>query len=131
MAFYRVGGDTTDEAEEIIVEGLQFCGRVVGQAEQFDGVVVEFPFYVAVVGTIDLDDPVDPFESTCGVVIGEILYRSFDGDELGFIVVVAVEAGCQLLARLVLEIVYQYPIAKPVKKEYSQQQYSGKPFQTC
>ncbi|HEY4334432.1 MAG TPA: hypothetical protein VGM89_01005 [Puia sp.] len=55
----------------------------------------------------------------------------FDGDELGFVVVVVIEAELEVFTALILEVADQQPVAEPVKYQDSQQQYGCNLFQAC
>ena len=117
------GGDAAGEPEEVVAHRLQLHCGVVGDTQVFGGVFEEAAFYVSIFYALYLDAAVDAFELVGGVVIGEVGDLGLDGDELGFVVVTAIEPGFQGLAGAVLQAGYQQAVAEPVEQQESQQQY--------
>jgi len=97
--------------EEVVFCGAELVGSAVGDAEEFDGIVVKASFYGPIAGGADLDEADGPFEPRRGIGIGQRIGWNAQQDELGGIVAVVVEAGFQPGGGATFPISCQQPVA--------------------
>ena len=100
--------------------------RPVLDTLHFDGVIKDAAFDILVRDAAYLDRPADPFEGRGDVKIRKTRSGNFDRDQLIFIVLLPVQAGLETLRGVIFHDTVKYPETKPVKKQYTQQQYGSK-----
>jgi len=106
-----------DEAEEVFFNQLKLAGSAVGDTEEFDGIVVEPPFYGMVAGGADLDGAIEAFKPLRSVGIGQCIGGNAHQDELGGIIVILFEGCFKAGVGAVLPVSRQQPVAHPIEKQ--------------
>jgi len=106
-----------DEPEEVVLGEPKPVGGAVGDAEEFDGIVVEASLYGAIAGVPDLDEAFRAFELLRGVGIGQCVGGNAQGDQLGGIILVFVEGCLEPGVGVILPVGSQEPVAYPVEEQ--------------
>src|SRR5262249_17681742 len=95
------------------------------------GVFEDAALYIVIMYAIDLDLAIDPFESIGTVVIRQGGQGNFDGDQLGFVVIVPVETGFQFGLGLLFPVCGEELVSVPVEEENSHEQYGQQALQSA
>jgi hypothetical protein len=117
-----------DLLEKIVFGSLEAHGRLVGDAEQFEGILENAAFYIFVLYACNFDLAIYPFEGGGAVVVRQGRQGDPDGDQLGFVVFVLVETGFQPTIGAILQKGAHQLVPVPVEEQYSHEQYGSKVF---
>ena len=117
------------DLSEIIVAGFaDLLGSALHYAQQHQRVVLHPAFYICIMFAVELDLAIATLECCGGADIRQVK-RYPDFNQIGFFVLVPVEARFHLLGRLLLHPVAKGLVAEPVVKQNAQEQYDRNFFQ--
>lgn len=114
-----------DQFKKIIFGSAEFSDCVVRQAKQFNRIIVEPALYIFIRNAVDLYLSVYTLKLAGTVIVRKMGGRYFDGNQFGFAVVIIVQLRLQLPVGAVFQANSQNPVAKPVEKQYAEQQYGS------
>ena len=121
--------DIIHQLEKFSTARLQAHGRLIRDTPQLHGIIYYAAFYIFIPDSPDRYLAINPFVLCGCVVISQVGGRNFDRDQLGFIIIVAVQTGLQLPVSPVFQPAADQPVSVPVEDQYSHEQYSGNPLQ--
>jgi len=104
----------------------QLYEHLIGDAQNFQGVIVYTPLHVFIGHAIDIHLAIYSFIGGRVLVVRQMCNGYFNGDELGLVVLEPVQSGFQLPAGPVLHEAGQGAVTHRVKEEYPHQQYGSK-----
>jgi hypothetical protein len=119
------GGDTMYQLEMTHSGSAYFHEHLIGNAEEFQGVIVDTPLHVLIRHAINFQLAIDSFEGGRVLVVSQMRNRDLDGNELRFVVLPPVELRFQLLPGSVLHEARDGAVANGIEEEDPSQQYGS------
>lgn len=104
-----------NKLEELIAGKLKFHFSFIWQTKEHYTIIDDRTFHVFVMYPINFNFTVNPLKTGIAILIRKI-QRNLDLNELAFVVVAVIEPLFQDKIGLLLEIIRQNPVSKPVKQ---------------